>query len=140
MIDQVKGKIIQIFEEIKEIITIETTDNKIVEMVEMIDMIAEIDKIITTKIKETKEIKKIIIEEETNGKEAEIKSEAGVMTNRAINMKSILLKTETTIEDNIETNNLKNLGNLKFLLIVKMMITLITQMKRKDIINNLIKK
>jgi len=137
MIDQLKGKIIQIFEETKEIITKETIDNKIVEMVEMIDMIAEIDKIITTKIKE---IKKIIKEEEINGKEAEIKNEAGVMTNRVINMKSILLKTEITIEDNIEMNNHKNLGNLKFLLIVKMMITLITQMKTKDIINNLIKK
>lgn len=137
MIDQLKGKIIQIFEETKEIITKETIDNKIVEMVEMIDMIAEIDKIITTKIKE---IKKIIKEEEINGKEAEIKNEAGVMTNRVINMKSILLKTEITIEDNIEMKNLKNSGNLKFLLIVKMMITLITQMKTKDIINNLIKK
>ena len=137
MIDQLKGKIIQIFEETKEIITKETIDNKIVEMVEMIDMIAEIDKIITTKIKE---IKKIIKEEEINGKEAEIKNEAGVMTNRVINMKSILLKTEITIEDNIEMNNHKNLGNLKFLLIVKMMITLITQMKTKDIINNLIQK
>ena len=137
MIDQLKGKIIQIFEETKEIITKETIDNKIVEMVEMIDMIAEIDKIITTKIKE---IKKIIKEEEINGKEAEIKNEAGVMTNKVINMKSTLPKIEITIEDNIEMKNLKNSGNLKFLLIVKMMITLITQMKTKDIINNLIKK
>jgi len=103
----------------------------------MVDMIAEINKMVTTKIKEMGEI---IKEEEKNEKEAEIKNEAGVMTNKVINMKSTLPKTEITIEDNIEMKNLKNSGNLKFLLIVKMMITLITQMKTKDIINNLIQK
>jgi len=106
-------------------------------MVVMVDMIAEINKMVTTKIKEMGEI---IKEEEKNEKEAEIKNEAGVMTNKVINMKSTLPKTEITIEDNIEMKNLKNSGNLKFLLIVKMMITLITQMKTKDIINNLIQK
>lgn len=121
-------------EEIKEKITKEKIDIKIVVM---IDMIAEIDKMVTTKIKEMGEI---IKEEEKNEKEAEIKSEAGVMTNKVINMKSTLPKIEITIEDNIEMKNLKNSGNLKFLLIVKMMITLITQMKTKDIINNLIQK
>lgn len=121
-------------EEIKEKITKEKIGIKIVVM---IDMIAEIDKMVTTKIKEMGEI---IKEEEKNEKEAEIKSEAGVMTNKVINMKSTLPKIEITIEDNIEMKNLKNSGNLKFLLIVKMMITLITQMKTKDIINNLIQK
>ena len=106
-------------------------------MVVMVDMIAEINKMVTTKIKEMGEI---IKEEEKNEKEAEIKNEAGVMTNKVINMKSTLPKIEITIEDNIEMKNLKNSGNLKFLLIVKMMITLITQMKTKDIINNLIQK
>ena len=115
----------------------EIIDNKIVVMVVMVDMIAEINKMVTTKIKEMGEI---IKEEEKNEKEAEIKNEAGVMTNKVINMKSTLPKTEITIEDNIEMKNLKNSGNLKFLLIVKMMITLITQMKTKDIINNLIQK
>ena len=121
-------------EEIKEKITKEKIGIKIVVM---IDMIAEIDKMVTTKIKEMGEI---IKEEEKNEKEAEIKSEAGVMTNKVINMKSTLPKIEITIKDNIEMKNLKNSGNLKFLLIVKMMITLITQMKTKDIINNLIQK
>lgn len=121
-------------EEIKEKITKEKIGIKIVVM---IDMIAEIDKMVTTKIKEMGEI---IKEEEKNEKEAEIKSEAGVMTNKVINMRSTLPKIEITIEDNIEMKNLKNSGNLKFLLIVKMMITLITQMKTKDIINNLIQK
>jgi hypothetical protein len=60
-------------------------------------------------------------------------------------MKSIPQKTETeietTIKDNIEVKkNLKKFRNLKFLLIANMMITLITQMKMKDIKNNLTKK
>ena len=68
-------------------------------------MIAEIDKIVTTKIKEMGEI---IKEEQINEKEAEIKSEAGVMTNKVTNIKSTLPKIEIAIEDNIEMKNLKN--------------------------------
>ena len=113
-------------------IMIEITDNPIVVM---IDMIAGTEQITTTKIQETP-----IKGKETNEKEAETKKEAGVMTNKVISIKSIPPETEIIRGDNIEMNSLKNSGNLKLILIVKMMITLNTQMKRKDKLNNLIQK
>ena len=110
----------------------EITDNLIVVM---IDMIAGTEQIITTKIQEM-----LIKREETNEKEAEIKKEAGVMTNKVISIKSIPPETEIIRGENIEMKSLKNSGNLKLIRIVKMMITLNTQMKRKDKLNNLIQK
>lgn len=118
--------------EINEIITKEINTNIDNKTDTTTGMTAETDKTITEK--KTTKIKKTINPPlETNVKEVEIEREAMTTTNRAINLKSILRKTEMAIEDNIEVKKtLKNLGNKKFLLIVKMMITLITQMKKKD--------
>lgn len=108
--------------------------DKIDTLIETDGMIAVIDNKIITEKESIPKIKEIIKPPapEINEKEAETEREAGVMTSRVINMKNSHQETEITIEDNIEVKILKNLANKKFLLIVKMMITLITQMKMKD--------